>query len=255
LSDDFFAAPLQFLKGVGPRRAADLARAGLVTVEDLLYRFPLRYEDRSRFASIASLKPGQPVSVAGRILSCGLRSTRRPGFKIFEAAIQDESGTIRVSWLNQPFLRDVFSRGQHVVLFGLVEMRGHGGLQLTNPQYEIIEDDDADTIHTGRIVPVYERAGGVTPKMQRRLVYDVLQRLPADLPDALPEAIRLRSKLPSRRASLVGSHFPAADQPLGQLNQFAAPSARRRRSSSTTGFGPQPARSCRSSSRPDSGRR
>jgi ATP-dependent DNA helicase RecG len=220
VSDDFLGTSLQYLKGVGPRRAADLARAGLHTVEDLLYRFPLRYEDRSHFAAIASLKPGQTASVAGRILSCGLRSTRRPGFKIFEAAVEDRSGTLRVSWLNQPFLRDVFARGQHVVLFGLVEMRGHGGLQLTNPQYEILDDEDADTVHTGRIVPVYEKAGSVTPKMQRRLVYDALQQLPTDLADTLPEPVRLRLKLPTRRASLVGSHFPAADLPIGELNRF-----------------------------------
>jgi len=218
--DEFLATPLQYLKGVGPRRAADLARAGLHTVEDLLYRFPLRYEDRSRFAAIASLKPGQSASIAGRLLSCGLRSTRRPGFKIFEAAIQDASGTLRVSWLNQPFLRDVFARGQHVVLFGLVEMRGHGGLQLTNPQYEILDDEDADTIHTGRVVPVYEKAGSVTPKMQRRLVYDVLQRVTPDLPDVLPEPLRLKLQLPARRASLTGSHFPPSDVPVAQLNRF-----------------------------------
>ena len=57
-------------------------------------------------------------------------------------------------------------------------MRGRGGLQLTNPQYEILDDEDGETIHTGRIVPVYEKTGSVTPKMQRRLVYDALQRLP-----------------------------------------------------------------------------
>ena len=253
MPDDLLATSLQYLKGVGPRRAADLARAGLQTVEDLLYRFPLRYEDRSRFAAIASLKPGQTTSIAGRVLSCGLRSTRRPGFKIFEAAIQDSSATIRVSWLNQPFLRDVFASGQHVVLFGLVEMRGHGGLQLTNPQYEILDDEDAgsadpdglrpgyggppqldakaervglQTVHTGRIVPVYERAGSVTPKMQRRLMYDLLQRLPSDLPDVLPEPVRLRLNLPTRRASLLGAHFPAADLPLARLNRFDTPAQR-----------------------------
>ena len=224
--DDFLSTPLQFLKGVGPRRAADLARAGLHTVEDLLYRFPLRYEDRSRFAAIASLKPGESASIAGRVLSYGLRSTRRPGFKIFEAVVQDGSGSLRVSWLNQPFLRDVFTRGQHVVLFGLVEMRGDGGLQLTNPQYEILDDEDADTIHTGRVVPVYEKAGSVTPKMQRRLVYDVLQRVTPDLPDVVPEPLRLALQLPARRASLVGSHFPASDLPVAQLNRFETPPQR-----------------------------
>src|SRR5258705_8464305 len=161
MPDDLLATPLQFLKGVGPRRAADLANAGLVTVEDLLYRFPIRYEDRSRLQPIASLKPGQTASLSARILSCGLRSTRRPGFKIFEALIGDPSGALRATWLNQPFLRDVFARGQHVVLYGLVEMRGHGGLQIINPQYEILDEEDSETIHTGRIVPVYEKTDAV----------------------------------------------------------------------------------------------
>src|SRR5579862_7447280 len=207
-ADEVLATPLQFLKGVGPRRAADLEHAGLGTLEDLLYRFPIRYEDRSRLQPIASLRPGHASSVTGRILSCGLRSTRRPGFKIFEALVGDSSGALRATWLNQPFLRDVFTRGQHVVLFGLAEIRGHGGLQLTNPQYEILDDEDAETIHTGRIVPVYEKAGGLTPKIQRKLVHDALERLPADLPDDLPGPLRLRLGLPSRYAALVEEHFP-----------------------------------------------
>src|SRR5262249_55807410 len=144
--EDLLATPLQFLKGVGPRRAADLERAGLVTVEDLLYRFPVRYEDRSRLQPIASLKPGQFASIAGRVLSCGLRSTRRPGFKIFEALVGDPSGGLRATWLNQPFLRDVFAVGQHVVFYGPVEMRGRASLQLTNPQYEILDDEEGETI-------------------------------------------------------------------------------------------------------------
>ena len=102
---DPLATPLQFLKGVGPRRAADLEHAGLVTLEDLLYRFPIRYEDRSRMQTIASLKPGQTAAVAGRVLVCGLRSTRRPGFKIFEAAIDDGTGSLRAVWLDRKSTR------------------------------------------------------------------------------------------------------------------------------------------------------
>jgi ATP-dependent DNA helicase RecG len=221
------ATPLQFLKGVGPRRAADLERVGLLTVEDLLYRFPIRYEDRSHLQPIASLRPGQTSSVAGRIIACGLRSTRRPGFKIFEAAIDDGSGSLRAVWLNQPFLRDVFVRGQHVVLYGAVEMRGSASLQLTNPQYEILDDEDGETVHTGRIVPVYEKAGAVTPKMQRRLMFETLQRVPVDLPDPLPDEIRARLKLPSRYAALFAAHFPPEDTPLDLLNQFATSAQRR----------------------------
>ena len=227
MSSDTLETPLQYLKGVGPRRAADLAHAGLETVEDLLYRFPIRYEDRSRLQPIASLKPGATASVSGKILSCGLRSTRRPGFKIFEALVGDASGALRASWLNQPFLRDVFTRGQQVVLFGPVAMRGSGSLQLTNPQYEILDEEDTETIHTGRIVPVYEKTGGVTPKMQRRLVHEVLERLPDTLDDPLPHALRVKLQLPERRAALHAAHFPPADARLDELNRFAAPAQRR----------------------------
>jgi len=226
-ADPFLSTPLQFLKGVGPRRAADLERAGLVTVEDLLYRFPLRYEDRSRLQSIATLKPGRPASIAGSINACGLRSTRRPGFKIFEAAIDDGTGSLRAVWLNQPFLRDILMRGQRVVLYGLVEMRGSASLQITNPQYEILDDEEGETIHTGRIVPVYEKTGAVTPKMQRRLVYETLQRLPVDLPDQLPEDLRLRLALPSRYAALLATHFPPDDVSIDALNLFKTPAQRR----------------------------
>src|SRR5262249_59603250 len=118
IRDELLATPLRFLKGVGPGRRADLEHAGLLTVEDLLYRFPIRYEDRSRILPIASLKIGRASSVAGRVLSCSLRSTRRPGFKIFEALIGDPSGAIRATWLNQPFLRDVFSAGSEVIVIG-----------------------------------------------------------------------------------------------------------------------------------------
>jgi len=227
LSDELLATPLQFLKGVGPRRAADFERAGLITVEDLLYRFPIRYEDRSRLQPIASLKPGSTASIAGRVIACGLRATRRPGFKIFEAAIDDGSGSLRAVFLNQPFLRDIFARGQHVVLYGAVEMRGSASLQLTNPQYEILDEEDTETIHTGRIVPVYEKTGAVTPKMQRRLVFETLQRLPDDLPDPLPDDIRVRRDLPSRRAALQAAHFPPEDVSLAALNRFATPAQQR----------------------------
>jgi ATP-dependent DNA helicase RecG len=225
--DDVLSTPLQYFKGVGPRRAADLERIGLLTGEDLLYRFPIRYEDRGHLQPIASIRAGQTVSIVARIRSCGLRSTRRPGFKIFEALVTDTSGSIRATWLNQPFLRDVFTSGQQVVLFGPAEMRGYGGLQLTNPQYEILDDEEGETIHTGRIVPVYEKTGTVTAKIQRKLVYDALQRLPLELPEQLPDGVRLRLDLPARRSALIASHFPPDGTSIEALNRFDTPAQRR----------------------------
>src|SRR5262249_43549986 len=97
----------------------------------------------------------------------------------------------------------------------------------TNPQYEILDDADGETIHTGRIVPIYEKTGGITPKLQRRLVFEALQKLTDDGPEHLPEPIRLRLELPSRRAALRAAHFPAAETPIDELNGFPTPAQRR----------------------------
>jgi ATP-dependent DNA helicase RecG len=226
-SDEFLARSLQFLKGVGPRRAAELAGAGLTTVEDLLHRFPVRYEDRSRLQPIAGLRPGVMAAIAGRVSSGGLRGTRRPGFKVFEALVTDDSGAVRVAWLNQPFMRGVLPQGARVVLYGEVSPRGGGGVQLTNPQYEVVDEDGDETVHTGRIVPVYERVGTVTPKIFRRLVHDALAKLPSDLRDDLPEPLRLRLGLPAIAAALRAAHFPPIGVDIDELNRFATPAQRR----------------------------
>ncbi len=230
---DPLAAALQFLKGVGPRRAADLQRVGLATIEDLLYRFPTRYEDRGSFQPIAALRPGTPASVAGEVIGCGLRPTRRPGFKIFEIVVRDRTGALRAIWFNQPFLADVFRPHQRVILYGRLELSSHG-LQLQNPQYELVkaaegeeEGSDVEGLHTGRIVPVYEKAGTLTAKVQRALVHEALAQLPSELPDPLPEAVTKRQRLVDRRRALADVHFPPEGTNLEELNSFRSPAHRR----------------------------
>lgn len=223
----WLATPLQFLKGVGPRKAADFARAGLHSVEDLLYRFPRRYEDRSRLQSIASLREGQTVSISGDVITCGLRGTRRPGFRIFEALMRDASGTVRLAWFNSAFLQDQIRAGQRLVVYGTFERNQYSGLQITNPQFEVVEADEIETLHTGRIVPVYERARSITPKMQRRLVAEALEPLGADLPESLPGDMRARLRLPTRHDALRLAHFPPIDASLDELNMFRSAAQRR----------------------------
>jgi ATP-dependent DNA helicase RecG len=227
---DPLQSSLQFLKGVGPRRAADLQRVGLLSVEDLLYRFPIRYEDRGRFQTIASLRPGAAASIVGEVVSSGIRPTRRPRFKIFEVLMRDPTGSLRAVWFNQPFLADVFHPHQRVILYGKLELTSHG-LQLQNPQYEILKAEEADgddeTLHTGRIVPVYEKTGNLTTKMQRVLVHHALEQLPAELSDPLPPAVRARAQLIDRRRALTEVHFPSPDTPLADLDRFRSPAQRR----------------------------
>jgi ATP-dependent DNA helicase RecG len=249
------STPLQFLKGVGPRKAADLKRAGLITVEDLLYRLPFRYEDRSHMQPIASLRPGNKAAVLGEIKSANVALTRRRGFKIFHLVLADSSGAIRCTWMNQPFLADILKPHLRVVVFGEVKLDS-SGLHFLNPEYELVSDGPPstfahgavdkegrphedrqepearspqpdETVHTARIVPFYEKTGTVTPNMQRKLVRQVLDQLPAEIPDVLPPDIRERLRLVPRRVALEESHFPPNDAAVAQLNAFRTVPQRR----------------------------
>jgi len=237
MPDDLLQTSLQYLKGVGPRKAADLRKAGLATVEDLLFRFPLRYEDRSRMQPIISLRPGQMAAVGGEVLSAHLQQTRRAGFRLFTALVQDASGQIQVVWPNQAFLKDVIRPHQHVVLFGKVELWGSRGLQITDPEFEIVDTAQEtgepqsgtphEQLHTGRIVPVYERTGSVTTNMQRRFVWQALHQLPEALFDPVPQDVLAAHRWPSRRAALLEAHFPSGADPVDALNRFETPAQRR----------------------------
>jgi ATP-dependent DNA helicase RecG len=216
---------IQFLKGVGPRKAADLKRAGLATIEDLLYRLPFRYEDRSRMQPIATLRPGAKAAVQGEIKSANVVTTRRRGFRIFHAVLGDGSGGIRCTWLNQPFLADILKPHLSVIVFGEVKLDSTG-LHFLNPEFELVSDDTA-VVRTGRIVPFYEKTGAVTPNMQRRIVRQALDQLPPALPDLLPADLRARLQLMNRRAALEDAHFPTGDVAVEVLNAFRSPAQRR----------------------------
>jgi len=238
MAEDVLQLPLQYLKGVGPRKAADLKKAGLNTVEDLLFRFPRRYEDRSKLQKIIALRPGMTAAISGTVLNAGLAHTRRPGFKLFSALVQDESGQIQAVWPNQAFLKDVIRSQQRIVMFGKVEIWGSRGLQITDPEFEIIKDgsrepgagspeDTEPQLHIGRIVPVYERTGSVTTNMQRRFVWQALEQLPAGGFDPVPEDILKRERWPARHDALWQAHFPPSDAPVDDLNNFTTAAQRR----------------------------
>lgn len=224
-SEPFLSTALRFLKGVGPRKAGDLERAGLLTVEDLLYRLPFRYEDRSHMQSIVSLRPGAKAAVLGKIKSARLVTTRRRGFKVFNAIVGDVSGAIRCTWMNQGFLADILQPKVEVVIFGDVKFDSRG-LHFLNPEYELVTDDVLG-VRTGRIVPFYKKTGSVTPNMQRTLTRYAIDQLALDLPDLLPVDLCTRLKFVPRRTAIETSHFPPNEESVNRLNAFRTPAQRR----------------------------
>src|SRR5262245_1016533 len=164
---------------------------------------------------IASLRAGAKAAVLGEIKTSHVAVTRRRGFKIFHAVVADQSGAIRCTWMNQAFLADILKPHLQVVIFGDVKLDSTG-IHFLNPEYELVSDD-LTGVHTGRVVPFYEKTGMVTPNMQRRLVRQVLDQLPGEIPDVLPPELRARLSLVQRRRAVEESHFPPNDASVDTL--------------------------------------
>jgi ATP-dependent DNA helicase RecG len=222
--------PVQYLKGVGPRRAEWFGRLGIRTLEDLLYFLPWRYEDRSRLKSVAELVPNQEQTVCVVVQSTHLTVTSRQRFRIFEMIAGDESGSIRVKWFNQPYLQKVFKNGQRVMLTGktMVGRYGGRGLEIDNPVHEILdENNEAAGLHTGRIVPVYHETHGLTSRPIRSLVRHVLDEYADRLPEFLPTSISGPLRLLALGDALRLAHFPPGDASVERLNQGQSEAHRR----------------------------
>ena len=220
--------PLQFVKGVGPARAEILEKKGLLTAGDLLGYAPIRYEDRSNLKSIAELAPGEMATVVAEVKSARVAGFRRQKLGLFEAVLTDGSSErLTAKWFHGAYLADVFTPGLRVALYGKVELdQRTGSLAFLHPEYEILSADDGEgdaSLHTGRIVPIYEAAGKITTRVLRVLLHRVLESV-APLDDPMPERVRASLKLPHRAEALRGLHFPDPSTDLRLLNAFRTPS-------------------------------
>jgi ATP-dependent DNA helicase RecG len=204
------------LKGIGPKRRLEFEKNGLKTVEDLLYYFPFRYEDRRELRLIVSLKPGETALISGSVAATETKRTRRPGFKIFRAVIEDASGRIVALWFNQPYLANTIKEGYSVRLYGEVLESGFGGgvLEMTNPQFEVGRGADAET----GIVPVYERIGSTGGAVIRKTIRGILESYRIRMPSAAPQAALSRLGLMSPSEALIRVHCPPSQSDVSALN-------------------------------------
>ena len=218
-----------YVKGVGPARAQQLEAKGLRVVEDLLLYPPFRYEDRSNLKAIASLAPGEMATVMVEVRSARTAQFRhRRNLSLFEAVFVDGSGRKLVGkWFKGGYLQEILVPGRRVALYGKVEYDTYSReIGMMHPDYELLSGDEEDpdnSLHTGRVVPIYEAAGKVSTRMFRRIVRNVLDGL-SPVGDAVPRHILEKLKLMERWAALQQLHFPAAETAdLRLLNQFRSP--------------------------------
>ena len=199
--------PVQFLKGIGERRAEVLARLGIRTAQDLLWHLPHRYVDASSVTPLASARVGMEVAGVGRVLSKGIVPTRK-GLRIFHAVLRDASGVLECVWPGQPFLDRTIDVGQTLLVSGPV--RFYHGRQMAPREYLILADadGDGDPLGGGKVLPVYPATEGLSHKVIRGLVDRHLDQLIAASPDIIPESVRSGAGLPRLADALRMVHRP-----------------------------------------------
>ena len=223
--------PVQFVKGIGPQFAKTLAEKRILTVEDLLFHLPFRYEDRLNPRALNELVPGEMASVVAEVRGSALLRTR--SMPIFEMTVGQGLSSMKCLWFHGTYLEGKFKSGQMVALYGKVEpSRSSRNFKMIQPQFEILPDnpdDDSHLLEVGRITPVYESLGGsrLASRWIRRIIYNLLEELRGQIQETLPAPMLERLGLPPREAALRAIHFPAAGTPMSRLQAFATPAHRR----------------------------
>ncbi|MEA2008906.1 MAG: DEAD/DEAH box helicase, partial [Chloroflexota bacterium] len=206
---DLLASAAQ-LKGIGPKRAEDLERLGIITLRDLLYNFPRRHDDYSKLKPIKDLQYGESVTVIGTVKSASVRTVRSGKMKLAEAIISDKSGALRVTWFNQPWVARQLQQAKQVVLSGKTEQY-LGRLTMNNPEWEPL---DTTLLHTNRIVPVYSLTKEVGQRWMRSTMHKAAKKLAPQVNDPLPSEILEKADLSPLSMALQHIHFPKSIETL-----------------------------------------
>ncbi len=206
--------PLRYLKGIGPRREVLFNNLGVRSIKDLLYYFPFRYQDRRNFKKIEGLKIDEFSSIKGNVRTTNLKKFPyflRPKLKnirsVFEAILEDETGSIRCTWFNQAYLSETIKAGVGLVIYGKLRV-GSSGRQIIAPEYAVEEDEEA--LGIGKIIGIYRLPSGFTQKFMRKAVSSALRNYLPKYSDPLPYYLRRRKNIPNIAKSLEEMHSPAS---------------------------------------------
>ena len=226
---ELWDTPIQFAKGVGPARSELLKKLGVTTIEDAFWFLPWRYEDRSVISSIGSLQPGMKATIRGSVKSNLMYRTSRRRLMILKVIVEDGTGVVECVFFNQPYLEKTFTEGVHLLVTGIVSLKGsrNSQCQMRSPQCEILEADESLDQEVGKIIPVYHETRGITSRQLRRILLGLHHQFHHGVEEALPRSLSAKLGLPSLVESLGQLHFPDQEQDFDRLNNGTTPAHQR----------------------------
>jgi len=217
---DILNQPLQFLNGVGPKRAAALKQCGLETVWDAVNYFPYRHEDRREIKHIKDVKNEEFATVYGFVESIAVKKTRARK-KIVQVAIKDASGIIYGVWFNQPWMKDKFTEGRKVLFSGKVSLAQFPSMN--NPSVEILPDDFFPDEYEGSLIPVYRLTEEIKAYAMRNVIHAALEAGLSEIQEYFPEKVMKQFSFMNLQEAykIIHSYHCSAEQ-LSPQNIFKA---------------------------------
>lgn len=183
---------IRFVKGIGPKKAALFEKLHIRTLRDALETYPRDYEDRTKITPIADIAEEGKYAIRAVVGTEPKTTHIRKGMTLVKCTIFDESGSLPVTYFNNPYAAALLRVGQEYVFYGRVQLNGHARM-LVSPQSEKMSPD---AVPPGRIVPVYPLTAGLTQRDMARVTEAALDAVPGDWPDPLPEVLRAHYNLP-----------------------------------------------------------
>ena len=198
-----FEPKIELIDGVGKVLASRLKQMGILTIKDLVYHFPYRYEDYSVVKKINELNHEDVVTIKAKVELIANRRSWKKRKVVTEAIVDDGSDRLKIVWFNQPFLIKNIKAGDEIFLSGKVEINNYG-TQMVSPSYE---KSTSKTIHTARLVSIYPLTQGITAKQFRFLLQKVLLII-KQTKEFLPIDIIERNDFFYLNQALEQIHFP-----------------------------------------------
>ena len=194
--------PVQYLKNLGPCRAAIFKTLGINTVSDLLFYFPRDYRDRRQVIPLAELVIGEAASVCGKVTKTE-EMRPNPRISIIKSWISDGTAIIPAIWFNQKFLKTQLVEGREIMIYGRLEHK-YGKLQLTVSEYEFCDDGGEGW----GILPVYRSTETISQKLLRSTVGAAYEKYSGLIQEIIPDNLVQKRGLPPRSAAVGQMHFP-----------------------------------------------
>ncbi|MCC0685566.1 ATP-dependent DNA helicase RecG [Clostridioides sp. ZZV14-6345] len=200
---------VQYVKGIGPKKADKLSKLGIFTLKDLLYYFPRQFEDRNNLKKIAQLEDEEKVTIKAVISSINTFSPRE-GMTLTKIDVKDETGSAKLVFFNKSYIKNTFRPGDSILVFGKVKKK-FNNLELTSCELEYLTNSPKNTC---RFMPVYQLTYGVTNKEIMSIIRTVLEDKDLIIQEYMPQRIIEKYRLCSIDFAVRNIHLPSNKESL-----------------------------------------